>query len=143
MDLRRISPFLTALVTAVSLALIGAPSAAQTGGQSWDQVAVVVNKQVITVLDLQRRERFLLAQIKRNNQAMPDAQTLSAAVLERAVFETLILQQAAAQGLIPSDELVQQTIADNALQSGLDLNRFISRIEQSGVSAAEYAADPQ
>lgn len=141
MDIRRISPFLTSLIAASSFALTSLSSVAQTSGQFLDQVVVVVNKQVITALDLQRRERFLLAQIKRSNQVMPDAQTLSAAVLERAVFEALMLQQAAAQGLMPSDELVQQTIADNALQSGLDLNHFISRIEQSGVSAAEYAAD--
>jgi peptidyl-prolyl cis-trans isomerase SurA len=146
MDLRRISPllmpFLTSLLTSLALlTLFAAPIAAQTNGQDLDQVVVVVNKQVITALDLQRRERFLTAQIKRNNQAMPDAQTLSNAVLERAVMETLMLQQAGVQGLIPSDDIVQQTIADNALQSGLDLNRFISRIEQSGVSAAEYAAD--
>ncbi len=145
MDLRRISPFLNAAFTAVVLSAVTSASLAQTDsqrdGQTLDQVVAVVNKQVITALDLQRRERFLTAQIKRSNQAMPDAQTLSNAVLERAVMETLMLQQAAAQGLIPSDELVQQTIADNALQSGLDLNRFISRIEQSGVSIAEYAAD--
>jgi peptidyl-prolyl cis-trans isomerase SurA len=139
MDLRRISPFLTTLLA--SLAMLALPTAAQTSGQALDQVVVVVNKQVITALDLQRRERFLAAQIKRNNQAVPDPQTLSNAVLERAVVETLMLQQAGAQGLIPSDEMVQQTIVDNALQSGLDLNRFISRIEQSGVSAAEYATD--
>ncbi len=139
MDLRRISPFLTTLLA--SLALLALPTAAQTSGQALDQVVVVVNKQVITALDLQRRERFLAAQIKLNNQPMPDAQILSNAVLERAVMETLMLQQASAQGLIPSDEMVQQTIVDNALQSGLDLNRFISRIEQSGVSAAEYATD--
>jgi peptidyl-prolyl cis-trans isomerase SurA len=146
MDLRRIStllrPFLTPLLASLALlAVFATPIAAQTNGQDLDQIVVVVNKQVITALDLQRRERFLTAQIKRNNQAMPDAQTLSNAVLERAVMETLMLQQAGVQGLIPSDDMVQQTIADNALQSGLDLNRFISRIEQSGVSAAEYTAD--
>jgi peptidyl-prolyl cis-trans isomerase SurA len=96
---------------------------------------------VVTALDLQRRQRFLTAQIKRNNQAMPDAQALYDAVLERAVFETLMLQQAAALGLMPTDAAVQQAIAENALQSGLDLNRFINRLEQSGVSASEYAAD--
>ncbi len=106
-----------------------------------DEIVVIVNQQAITALDLQRRERFLQLQIKRNNQPMPSAQELSAVVLERAVLETLMLQQAVAQGLMPTDEAVQQSITDAALQTGLDLKQFLARVEQTGVSQAEYLAD--
>ncbi len=135
MDVRRIPTFLIAS----ALLLVAQVLCAQT--RPLDGVVVVVNGQAISALDLQRRERFLTAQLKRNNQATPNPTELSEAVLERAIFETLMLQSANKQGLIPSNSAVQQAIADNAMQSGLELNQFLSRIEQSGTSIAEYTND--
>jgi peptidyl-prolyl cis-trans isomerase SurA len=114
---------------------------AQRSTEPLDDIVVVVNKQAISSLDLRRRERFLTAQLRRANQPLPASQDLYNAVLERAVIEALMLQQANTLGLTPSDEQVQQAIADNALQSGLDLQQFLSRVEQSGVSVAEYTQD--
>jgi peptidyl-prolyl cis-trans isomerase SurA len=138
MELRRFSTFLT---TCILLAAIFASpqSAAQT--RALDEVAVVVNGQAISTLDLQRRERFLRAQLQRSNQPAPNPVELSQAILERAIFETLMLQSASKQGLVPSDSAVQQAIADNAMQSGLELNQFLSAIERSGISTEEYTFD--
>jgi peptidyl-prolyl cis-trans isomerase SurA len=144
MDLRRIPSLLSNSVLALALGMtLLCPATgllAQTA-QPLDGIVVVVNGQAVSGLDLQRRERFLVTQLKRNNQALPATQALSELVLERAIFETLMLQSAVKQGLMPTDAAVQQAVADNAFQAGLDLRQFAARVEQSGSTLAEYSQD--
>lgn len=136
------SRLLAASLKAIVLGLVAVPAHAQTAGmQTLDGIVAVVNGQVISTLDLQRRERFLSAQISRSQQAMPTPQALRAAVLERAVFEALMLQLAAKQGLVPNAAAVQQAINENAQQSGLSYAQFTARIQESGTSLEEYSAD--
>jgi peptidyl-prolyl cis-trans isomerase SurA len=148
MDLRRVSPLLISHAKSCVLALclsatcVAAASAQPRGNtQALDEIVVVVNGQAISALELQRRERFLLEQLKRSKQTIPNQQELSTAILERAIFESLMLQSAAKQGLVPTDAMVQQAIAENAFQSGLDVPQFIARVEQSGSSLTEYTND--
>lgn len=118
---------------------LSSPAVAQAS-KPLDAIAVVVNGQALTQLDLERKKQFFLATLKSNNQAGPDDATLSSVMVERAVMETLLLQAAAKQGLTPSAALVQQAIADNALQAGLDVEQYIQRVEQAGISADDYRA---
>jgi peptidyl-prolyl cis-trans isomerase SurA len=149
MDLRRYPSFLTCRKTMVFM-LIGLVNAlalnvtyaqAPAAIKALDAIVVVVNGQAISSLELKRREAYLVGQLQRNKQAIPSQQALTEAVLERSIFELLMVQSAAKQGLTPSDAMVQQAIADNAFQSGLTLNQFIARVEQSGSSFADYTID--
>jgi peptidyl-prolyl cis-trans isomerase SurA len=149
MDLRRYPSFLTyrkimmcmltGLASALSLNVVYAQVSNVT--KPLDAVVVVVNGQAISSLELKRREAYLVGQLQRNKQAIPSQQILTEAVLERSIFELLMVQSATKQGLLPSDAMVQQAIADNAFQSGLTLNQFIARVEQSGTNFAEYTLD--
>jgi peptidyl-prolyl cis-trans isomerase SurA len=149
MDLRRFPSFLnqTAYMTFLALLLFLAPTLTLAQAQpskavqTLDAIVVVINGQAISSLDLRRRERFLLEQLNRSKQTIPSQQELSEAVLERAIFETLMLQNASKLGLIPNDSAVQQAISDNAFQSGLTLTQFLARVEQSGILTADYTAD--
>lgn len=149
MDLRRYPSFLTDRKTLVFM-LIGLTNAfglnatyaqAPNATRALDAIVVVVNGQAISALELKRREAYLIGQLQRNKQAIPSQQALSEAVLERSVFELLMVQSAAKLGVSPTDAMVQQAIADNAFQSGLTLKQFIARVEQSGSSLSEYTAD--
>ncbi len=149
MDLRRIPSFLTQrlsiflLLTGLVLGFNVKNAYSQTGAaiKTLDTIVVVVNGQPISALELQRREAYLVEQLKRNKQAIPSQQALAEAVLERSVFEALMVQNAAKLGLTPTDAMVQQAIAENAFQSGLTVNQFIARIEQSGTNFSEYTRD--
>ncbi len=143
MDLRRLPSLLIQplLLVALLCAAAGGQAQSSTGTQQLDAIVAVVNGQAISSLELRRRERFLINQLKRANQAVPNPQELSAAVLERAIFEVLMLQSAVNQGLLPTDAAVQQAVADNAFQAGMDRRQFSAKVEQSGTPMVEYVQD--
>ena len=147
MDLRRIPSFLIKaiplqpLVLVLCSLLMTVQAQASVGGKQLDAIVVVVNGQAISSLDLKRREQLLLSQLKRANQVIPTEQELSSVLLERVVFETLMLQSGAKQGLIPNESAVQQVFSDNALQSGLNIREYTARIEQSGTMITDHMKD--
>jgi peptidyl-prolyl cis-trans isomerase SurA len=133
--------FTQILILALLSAFASAQAQTLASGKRLDAIVVVVNGQPISSLDLQRRERFLVSQLKRADQTVPSQEELPTIVLERVIFETLMLQSGAKQGLVPSDSAVQQAMSDSASQSGLDMRAFIARIEQSGTTIADYMND--
>jgi peptidyl-prolyl cis-trans isomerase SurA len=150
MDLRRTNPLLILCLTAAlacvpfggSLAQSGEAGAGRGAGfQTLDQVVAVVNGEVITALDLKRRERLLTQELKANKRPVPEAAALDALVLDRAIFETLVLQYAAKQGLTPSATAVQEAIANNAAQNEMEVAQFLAKVLETGVTLDEYKQD--
>lgn len=121
-----------------------APSQAQqpAGGASSQQVvdgiAAVVNKHVITLRQVQVEALAAEAQLKHQNIAVPDSQTLRRQVLQRMITEELLRQEAERLNIQVTDASAQQAAEVIAQRNRISLDQLRAEIERSGLSWNEY-----
>jgi peptidyl-prolyl cis-trans isomerase SurA len=133
--------FKTTVLAALAIPMLGLAQTVPKDAQI-ARIAVVVNDQAITTVAWNHRFNVLKQQISRTTGKAPaDENTLRIAVLERLILESLMLQTAQKQRLIPSEDRVNQALLDNAAQAGLDKEAFLSKVEESGLTAEQYTEE--
>ncbi len=105
------------------------------------KIAVIVNKQAISTLDITQRVDILKQQLAETDKTPPSDFELKTAVTERLIYESLMLQAAQAQNLMPSDLVVNQAIINNATQAGLSKDAFLKQVLESGMSVEQYTEE--
>jgi len=151
------SPTMTRRLASLLLVLLGAtasaaaqqtaagqaqPSAANAPAhQAVDGIAAVVNKQVITLRQVDIEAQKAQAQLKQQNIAVPDQQILRRQVLQRMITDALLSQEAERLNIQVTEAGAQQAAEVIAQRNRMTVAQLRAEIERSGVSWADYLKD--
>jgi peptidyl-prolyl cis-trans isomerase SurA len=136
------------IAVAAALALAAAAASAQTSPsrppsrvQPLDRIVAVVNSDVITRRDLDRRLVQVENQLRQARVPAPPPEVLQRQVLERMITERAQLQFARETGLRVDDLTLDRTIARIAENNKMSLAEFRSVLEKDGLSFARFRED--
>jgi len=108
------------------------PSAAVNG------IAVVVNDEVITRLELQDRTKMVVQRLKAQGVPLPPAAELQKQVIERMIVEKAQLQLAHDNGMRVDDVMLDRAMLRMAEQNKMNLQTFRNQVEREGTSYASF-----
>ncbi|MEO6959237.1 MAG: peptidylprolyl isomerase [Burkholderiaceae bacterium] len=114
---------------------------AQGAGQFVDGIAAIVNKNVITLGQLNSAVDETKVQLKTQKIAAPDESTLRKQVLQRMIMEELERQEAERLGIKVSDAQVEQAVQMVASNNKITVDRLHQEIKKSGLSWEIYLKD--
>lgn len=120
------------------LALVFLTAAAGAEVRSLDHIVAVVNEDVITQTELERRIGMIKGQLAQRNVSLPPADVLQRQVLDRLLLERLQLQLAERSGIRVDDERVSQVISNIARENRLTLPQFREVLQRDGFGFAEF-----
>jgi len=130
------------LITTLSLwvaVTCSLPAAAEP--QALDKVIAVVNDDVITQQELNRRALMIAAQLHANNKPLPPQNIFVKQVLEYMINERLQLQIAQSNGINADDTKVDNALVRIAQQNNMNLEQFRQVIEKDGYSYNQFRED--
>ena len=102
-----------------------------------DEIAAVVDDDVIMESEVEARRRAVVGQLKGQDQRIPPEDIMREQIIERLIIESLQLQMAQRAGVRVSDEELNSALARVASQNGMTLAQFSVEIEKDGVSYLE------
>ena len=114
------------------------PAQAQPSQQFVDGIAAVVNKQVITLQQLNAQAESAREQLSRQNIPVPDYGVLQKQVLQRMITEELARQEANRLGIQVSDAQVEHAVQTIAQRNRISTDRLRQEVEKSGVKWDAY-----
>ncbi len=130
---KSLSFFLIAFATIVTTA------EAQKGGVPIDRIEVVVNDDVITHNELEKRVASVIKMLQRQKTALPERNVLERQVLERMIMEMLQAQYAKESGLRIDDTQLDKTILRIAQQNKFStVGAFRAKLEADGTDFSEF-----
>jgi len=106
-----------------------------------DRIAAVVNKEVITVKELEQRTGRISAQLRRQGAPLPPDEVLQRQVLERMITDLAQIQFAKETGISVSEVDLDRTLTRIAQQNGLSLPDFRRAIEREGMVWERFRDD--
>ncbi|OIQ86700.1 chaperone SurA precursor [mine drainage metagenome] len=106
-----------------------------------DRIVAVVDREVITLSELQNRIKTVLKQLEQQGVAAPPQDVLEKQVLERMIGDRLQLQLAAQTGLRVDDAQLDKTIERIADQNKLNMTEFRQELEKEGISFRKFRED--
>ena len=120
----------------------GAPQAAGSSSQQFvDGIAAVVNRQVITLKQVNDEVAAAQRNLTAQNIPIPERSILQRQVLQRMIVEELQRQEADRLGIRVSDSQLQRAVESIAQRNQIPLEQLRRTIEQSGVSWEHYLDD--
>jgi len=135
--LARIVLFAVALAgAAAALAQSRAPRAVEV-----DRIVAVINDEVITRFELDRRVSQVVAQLRRQNTPLPPQDALERQILERMILDRIQLQQAKDTGLKVDDSQLDIALARVAENNRMSLAEFRLAIERDGIAWNKFRED--
>ncbi|WP_346777811.1 peptidylprolyl isomerase, partial [Paraburkholderia sp. Ac-20336] len=136
---------LAAALVAVASFLPVAPAQAQalsdSGGQTVDTIAAVVNNGVITQRELDERMGLITRRLNQQNAPVPPMDQLRQQVLTQMVLERIQLQKAKEDGITVDDAAVQHALERLAQANNMTLAVYRARIESEGVPWTTFMSD--
>jgi len=106
-----------------------------------DRIVAVVNKQVITQLDLDQRIKQALDNLQRQHVAPPEPEALKHQVLEQMITEDVQMQFAALNGINVDDADLERTISQIAKQNKVSVAGMYAQLAKDGVNQAQFRSD--
>ncbi|MBA4709922.1 peptidylprolyl isomerase [Aquitalea magnusonii] len=103
-----------------------------------DRIVAVVNKTVITNIDLQNRIDAAIQQLKGQNVTPPARDILARQVLEQMITEQVQMEYANSNGMRVDEHDLDQAIADLAKQNKLDVKGLQAQLAKEGVPFARF-----
>ena len=119
----------------------GAPAArpAQQGGEQFvDGIAAVVNKDVITLREVDGAAKRATEELKQRGIQVPPQDVLRRQVLQSLIMERLEKQEADRLGIRVNDEQVSQAIESIAARNRIPVAQMRAEIEKTGVTWDQY-----
>ncbi|OIR10415.1 chaperone SurA precursor [mine drainage metagenome] len=111
----------------------------QKQGVPIDSIEVIVNDDVITHLELEKRVVSVSKMLQSQKTALPDKSVLERQVLERMITEMLLAQFAKESGLRIDDAQLDKTILRIAQQNKFaTVAAFRAKLEQDGTDFKEF-----
>lgn len=117
------------LATAMSVA-----GFSQAAPQLLDKVAVIVDDAIIMESEIVERTKGVMANIKQQGVAEPDAADLRQQIIERLIVESLQMQMAERAGVRIPDAQLNEAMTGIAKQNGMDLDQFRAALQADNVS---------
>ncbi|MFQ1019190.1 peptidylprolyl isomerase SurA [Gilliamella sp. CG13] len=124
-----------ALNLSLSIGLLN-PLTANAAPRVIEQVAAVVNNNVILESDVQEMLKTIKASTNPNN--LPNDKILRQQIIDRLIVENLILQKAAKAKITVSDDEVTKAIAQIASENGMTVNQLRSKLSTMGINYSAY-----
>jgi peptidyl-prolyl cis-trans isomerase SurA len=118
----------------VSLSAVAAP-------RPLDRIVAVVNDEVITSVELERRVNAAESQLKRQNIPLPVADALKKQVLERLILDAAQLQMARENGVRVDDVSVNSAIGRMADVNHMTLQELRAQVERDGEDFIAFRED--
>jgi len=142
----RPGPFHLAGVGAVALAAAlwacaPAAAAAAAAPRPLDRIVAVVNDEVITSVELDRRVNTTEVQLKRQNIPLPAAEVIRKQVLDRLILDSAQLQMAKENGVRVDDVSVNSAIARMADVNHMTLAELKAQVERDGEDFNTFRED--
>jgi peptidyl-prolyl cis-trans isomerase SurA len=137
--LRRALPALHVAVALAAALWAGVPASASP--RPLDRVVAIVNDEVITSVELERRVNTTEAQLKRQNIPLPATDVLRKQVLERLILDSAQLQMAKENGVRVDDVSVNSAIARMADVNHMTLPELKTQVERDGEDFNQFRED--
>lgn len=115
-----------------------AQQASRVAPQFVDGIAAVVNKNVITLRQVENNLISATAQLKAQNIPLPDHATLQKQVLQRMIAEELENQEAERLGIHVGDAQLDEAVLSIAERNRISLDKLRQEVEKSGTPWAAY-----
>ncbi|WP_459617058.1 peptidylprolyl isomerase [Bordetella sp. 2513F-2] len=116
-----------------------APAAAPAQGDAFvDGIAAVVNKDVITLREVDKRAVQATQELTQRGIQVPDRDTLRHQVLQRLIMERLESQEADRLGIRVDDAQIDQAITMIATRNRITPQQLRAEVEKTGVTWDEY-----
>lgn len=103
-----------------------------------DGIAAVVNKNVITLRQVENELQAATVQLKQQNIPLPDHATLQKQVLQRLIADELENQEATRLGVVISDAQLDQALQSIADRNKISREKLRTEIERTGLSWKAY-----
>ena len=129
-----------ALTAASPLAVSAQPTSAAPA-RLVDRVVAIVNQDIITESELNRRERQFRENMRREGITPPEPKLMREQVLDRMINDRVLLQRARETGVRVDDLTVDRSLARIADQNGLSLTGLRNQLESEGVSFDSFRQD--
>ncbi len=110
-------------------------------GREIDRIVAIVNDDVITETELDRRLEQTKKQLALQGIAVPPDPVLQKQVLERMTVERIQLQIAQHDGIRPTDSEVDQAIESIAQRNKMPVERFMGVLKREGLDPAAYRGE--
>ncbi len=101
-------------------------------------IAAVVDDDVITRNELDRRVDTLIKQLNSKGTPLPPRAILERQMLERMIVEKLQLTMAQKRGIQVADEQLNQIIEDIAKRNKMNMTRFRAALKKDGIGFAGF-----
>src|SRR5487761_2132913 len=122
-----------------AFAAFASAAESQKQGVPLDSIEVIVNDDVITHLELEKRVVSVSKMLQSQKTALPDKSVLERQVLERMITEMLLSQFAKESGLRIDDAQLYKTILRIAQQNKFaTVAAFRAKLEQDGTNFNEF-----
>ncbi len=108
------------------------PATVAPSTQAIDSIAVVVNDEVITRLELAERLRSTEIRMKMQNMTVPPQADLQRQVLESMIIERVQLQKAKENGITIDDAMLDRAVGKIAEQNKMTLQQLRDQVEKEG-----------
>lgn len=116
-----------------------APSQAeQTGARPLDEIAAVVNDDVITEYELQQHTRMAALNLRRQNIKLPPMQSLRRQVLDQLILNKVVTQRARDVGIRVDDQMVSAAIEQIAAANKVTVEKMRDDLAADGVPFASF-----
>ena len=106
--------------------------------QELNGIAAVVDDDVITWTELNRRVETISQQLAQNNTPLPPRDILERQILDRLILEQLQLKRAEQMGIQVDDENLNRVIANIARENRLSLEEFRNALARDGIDFAFF-----
>jgi peptidyl-prolyl cis-trans isomerase SurA len=103
-----------------------------------DRVVAVVNKDVITLRELERRAQAVAQQLRRQGAELPPQDVLLRQLLERMILDRAQMQLAREYGLRVDDQQVDRAVMNIAQENGLSVAQLRDQLAASGQSFSYF-----
>ncbi len=117
-----------------TLALLLGGSNTALGLELLDQVAAIVDDDVVMESELEQRINQVKAQISSQDRPLPPADEMRRQILNQMIVENLQLQMARRAGVRISDAQLNDAMTRVAAQNNLNLEEFRAMLKQQGIS---------
>lgn len=136
------------LVSAVAAAVAVPPAVAQapaarpaTAPRGGDYILAVVNQELVTAAELERRVAQIKDDARRSNSRLPDERELRRQVLDALIDERVILTNAREAGVKVDDTELDRAVQAVAAQNQLTLPQLQQRLRQEGVDYSRFRSN--
>lgn len=100
-----------------------------------DAIAAVVNDDLITTSELNRKVALIERQMMATGAQMPDRHTLQMQILNRMIMDRAQLQMAKQEGIQVDDSQVEAAMEQVANRNNKSLDEFLDALKRQGLSA--------